>query len=96
MQKEDQMPVWLVFCYDEGIIFFSFFFLLPYPLCSLEKESDPEADKAARREVFTRETALGFRVTTVVTYNEVEPPITRLLRRVTSFFDSDDKPPSQN
>ncbi|KAM6085613.1 small integral membrane protein 26 [Theristicus caerulescens] len=61
-----------------------------------ENESDPQATQGAHKEVFTRETALGFRVTTVITYKDVQPPITQLLRRVKSFFDSDDSPPSEN
>ncbi|KAM6207718.1 small integral membrane protein 26 isoform 1-T1 [Sarcoramphus papa] len=61
-----------------------------------ENESDPQANQATHKEVFTRETALGFQVTTVVTYKDVQPPITRLLRRVKSFLVSDDGPPSKN
>ncbi|KAM9298019.1 small integral membrane protein 26 [Morus bassanus] len=61
-----------------------------------ENESGPQANQGAKKEVFTRDTALGIRVTTVITYKEVQPPITRLLRRVKSFFDSNDSPPSEN
>ncbi|XP_075606123.1 small integral membrane protein 26 [Balearica regulorum gibbericeps] len=61
-----------------------------------ENESDPQENNATRKEVFTRETVLGLKVTTVVTYKDVQPPITRLLRRVKSFFDSNDDPPSGN
>ncbi|KAM6139708.1 small integral membrane protein 26 [Phoenicopterus ruber ruber] len=61
-----------------------------------ENESDPQANQATHKEVFTRETALGFQVTTIITYKDVQPPITRLLRRVKSFFDSNDSPPSEN
>ncbi|KAM9272993.1 uncharacterized protein FYN16_003623 [Cariama cristata] len=61
-----------------------------------ENESDPPAKEGAHQEVFTRETALGLKVTTVITYKDVQPPITRLLRRVKSWFDSNDDPPSQN
>ncbi|XP_075003471.1 small integral membrane protein 26 [Calonectris borealis] len=61
-----------------------------------ENESDPQENQATHKEVFTRETPLGFKVTTVITYKDVQPPITRLLRRMTSFFDSNDSPPSEN
>ncbi|XP_074898101.1 small integral membrane protein 26 [Buteo buteo] len=61
-----------------------------------ENESDPQANQATRKEVYTKETALGFKVTTIITYKEVQPPITQLLRRVKSFFDPNDSPPSEN
>ncbi|KAM6081115.1 small integral membrane protein 26 [Chlamydotis macqueenii] len=61
-----------------------------------ENESNSQANQGNSKEVFTRETALGLRVTTVITYRDVQPPITRLLRRVKSFFDSNDSPPSEN
>ncbi|XP_075302175.1 small integral membrane protein 26 [Opisthocomus hoazin] len=61
-----------------------------------ENESDPQANQATRKEVFTRETGFGLQITTVVTYKDVQPPITRLLRRVKSFFDPSDGPPSAN
>ncbi|XP_074720982.1 small integral membrane protein 26 [Strix uralensis] len=61
-----------------------------------ENEGDPQANQEARKEVFTRETALGFKVTTTVTYRDVQPPLTRLLRHVASFFGSNDDPPSEN
>ncbi|KAM6406112.1 small integral membrane protein 26 [Pluvialis apricaria] len=61
-----------------------------------ENESDPQENQAQHKEVFTRETALGLQVTTVITYRDVQPPITRLLRRVKSFFDPSDGPPSEN
>ncbi|XP_064020144.1 small integral membrane protein 26 [Pogoniulus pusillus] len=60
-----------------------------------ENESDPQAKQAPRTEVFTRDT-LGFHVTTVITYKETHPPLTRLLRRLVSFFDPTDDPPSDN
>ncbi|XP_074782690.1 small integral membrane protein 26 [Athene noctua] len=60
-----------------------------------ENEGDAQANQAGRKEVFTRETALGFKVTTVVTYKDVQPPLTRLLRRVVSFFGFNDDPPSE-
>ncbi|XP_061223233.1 small integral membrane protein 26-like [Neopsephotus bourkii] len=61
-----------------------------------ENKSDPQAKPALRQEIYTRETALGFTVTTVVTHREVEPPITQLLRRVKSYFYPDDSPPPEN
>ncbi|XP_068267306.1 small integral membrane protein 26 [Nyctibius grandis] len=61
-----------------------------------ENESDHQANQGAHKEVFTRENVLGFKVTTIITYRDVEPPITRLLRRVKSFFDPNDGPPSEN
>ncbi|XP_064302553.1 small integral membrane protein 26 [Phalacrocorax carbo] len=61
-----------------------------------ENESGPQANQGANQEVFTRDTVLGIQVTTVVTYKDVQPPITRLLRHVKSFFDSNDSPPSEN
>ncbi|XP_055671950.1 small integral membrane protein 26 [Falco peregrinus] len=61
-----------------------------------ENEQDPQANQGPRKEVFTKETPFGFQVTTVITYRDVQPPITRLLRRVKSFFDPDDGPPSEN
>ncbi|XP_076190910.1 small integral membrane protein 26 [Aptenodytes patagonicus] len=61
-----------------------------------ENESDPQANQATHKEIFTRETALGLQVTTVVTYKDVQPPITQLLRRVKSFFDSNDSSSSEN
>ncbi|XP_065535685.1 small integral membrane protein 26 [Lathamus discolor] len=63
---------------------------------SLENKSDPQAKPAPRQEIHTTETALGFKVTTITTYREVEPPITRLLRRVKSYFFPDDSPPPEN
>ncbi|XP_063184131.1 small integral membrane protein 26 [Chroicocephalus ridibundus] len=62
----------------------------------LGNESDPQANQEPRKEVFSRETPLGFQVTTVITYRDDIPPITRLLRRVKSLFDSNDSPPSEN
>lgn len=91
--------MWMLFCHDEGIKPFhccALFFLSPYPPYSLENESDPQENQATHKEVFTRETPLGFKVTTVITYKDVQPPITRLLRRLTSFFGSNDSPPSEN
>lgn len=73
-----------------------FFLLPPYPPCSLENESDPQANQATHKEVYTTETILGFKVTTIITYKEVQPPVTRLLRRVKSFFDPNDSPLSEN
>ncbi|GAB0187563.1 small integral membrane protein 26 [Grus americana] len=61
-----------------------------------ENESDTQENNATRKEVFTRETVFGIKVTTIVTYKDVQPPMTRLLRRVKSFFDSNDDPPSGN
>ncbi|KAM6298345.1 small integral membrane protein 26 [Aegotheles albertisi] len=61
-----------------------------------ENESGPQANQGGRKEVFTTETPLGFQVTTIVTYKDVQPPITRLLRRITSFFDPNGSPPSEN
>ncbi|KAM6433553.1 small integral membrane protein 26 [Rhynochetos jubatus] len=62
----------------------------------LEIEDDPEANQGKRKEVFTKETGLGLKITTTVTYNEVQPPLTRLLRRTTSFVFPNDGPPSEN
>lgn len=73
-----------------------FFFSPLPPWYSLENESDPQANQATRKEVFTRETALGLQVTTVITYKDVQPPITQLLRHVKSFFDSNDSSSSEN
>ncbi|XP_064914904.1 small integral membrane protein 26 [Columba livia] len=61
-----------------------------------ENESDPQAQQGPRQEVFVTDTAFGLRVTTTITYREVQPPITRLLRRVKSFFYPNDVPPSEN
>ncbi|KAM7117628.1 small integral membrane protein 26 [Ciconia maguari] len=61
-----------------------------------ENGSDPQGSQATRKEVYTRETMLGLQMTTVVTYKDVPPPITRLLRHVKSFFDSNDSPPPEN
>ncbi|KAK4824125.1 hypothetical protein QYF61_010748 [Mycteria americana] len=62
---------------------------------SLSNGSDPQANQATRKEVYTRE-MLGLQMTTVVTYKDVPPPITRLLRHVKSFFDSSGSPPPEN
>ncbi|XP_069707146.1 small integral membrane protein 26 [Phaenicophaeus curvirostris] len=62
---------------------------------SPENEEDPQANQGPRREIFTRQTFIG-EVTTIITYKEELPPITRLLRRVKSFFDSSDSPPSED
>lgn len=87
-------------CNDEGIKCFYcyalFYFLFFFPSYSLENKSDPQAKPAPRQEIHTKETALGFTVTTVITYRDTEPPITRLLRRVKSYFYPDDSPPSEN
>lgn len=72
---------------------FFFFFFFPLTSYSLENESDPQAKPALKKEIYTRETALGFTVTTVITHKDVEPPITQLLRRVKSYFFPDDSPP---
>ncbi|XP_068009846.1 small integral membrane protein 26 [Melanerpes formicivorus] len=61
-----------------------------------ESKSDPEAEQGPRREVRVTEIPLGLKVTTIVTYRETQPPITRLLRRVKSFFDPPEEPPSEN
>lgn len=91
--------MWLLFCHDEGIKLFycyALFSFPPGPPYSLENESDTQENNATRKEVFTRETVFGIKVTTIVTYKDVQPPMTRLLRRVKSFFDSNDDPPSGN
>ncbi|KAM9382551.1 small integral membrane protein 26 [Phaethornis superciliosus] len=61
-----------------------------------ENESDHQEKQGPRKEVFVTEAPLGLKVTTIVTYKEVQPPITRLLRRVVSYFYPDDEPPSKN
>lgn len=76
--------------------FTPFIYLSPSLFYSLENESDPQAQQGPHQEVFVTDTALGLRVTTVVTYKEVQPPLTRLLRHVKSFFDPSDVPPSGN
>ncbi|XP_027756571.1 small integral membrane protein 26 [Empidonax traillii] len=60
-----------------------------------ESENDPQTNQAPRKEVYTSETPLGFQVRTEIVYKDVQPPITRLLRRVVSFFDSSGSPPSE-
>ncbi|RLV62244.1 hypothetical protein DV515_00019516 [Chloebia gouldiae] len=62
---------------------------------STENENDPEAKQGARKEVHTKEYPFGLTVTTEITYREVQPPLTRLLRRVVSFFVPNDDPPSE-
>uniref|UniRef100_A0A8C5JHQ8 Small integral membrane protein 26 n=1 Tax=Junco hyemalis TaxID=40217 RepID=A0A8C5JHQ8_JUNHY len=57
-------------------------------------ENDPEASQL-RKEVHTKEYPFGLTVTTEITYKEVQPPLTRLLRRMVSFFVPDDGPPSE-
>ncbi|XP_058658605.1 small integral membrane protein 26 isoform X1 [Ammospiza caudacuta] len=59
-----------------------------------ENRNDPEASQP-RKEVHTKEYPFGLTVTTEITYKEVQPPLTRLLRRVVSFFVPDDGPPSE-
>ncbi|XP_068864568.1 small integral membrane protein 26 [Aphelocoma coerulescens] len=58
-------------------------------------ENDPEANQGIRKEVHTKEYPFGLTVTTEITYKEVQPPLTRLLRRVVSFFVPNDDPPSE-
>lgn len=88
-------------CHDKGIKHFyccALFCLppLPYhPFYSLENENDPEAKQGPRKEVHTKEYPFGLTVTTEITYKEVQPPLTRLLRRVVSFFVPNDDPPSE-
>ncbi|CAN8202967.1 unnamed protein product [Coccothraustes coccothraustes] len=60
-----------------------------------ENENDPEANQGARKDVHTKEYPFGLTVTTEITYKEVQPPLTRLLRRVVSFFVPNDDPPSE-
>ncbi|XP_041280058.1 small integral membrane protein 26 isoform X1 [Onychostruthus taczanowskii] len=60
-----------------------------------ENENDPEANQGVRKEVHTREYPFGLTVTTEITYKEVPPPLTQLLRRVVSFFVPNDGPPSE-
>ncbi|KAM4903505.1 small integral membrane protein 26 [Sylvia borin] len=62
---------------------------------STENERDPEANQGTRREVRTKEYPFGLTVTTEITYKEVQPPLTRLLRRVVSFFVPNGDPPSE-
>ncbi|KAM6280259.1 small integral membrane protein 26 [Porphyrio hochstetteri] len=59
-------------------------------------ETEPEANRTGRQEIHTRETISGLKITTVVTYRDDQPPITRLLRRLTSFFHPNDGPPSED
>ncbi|KAL9864473.1 small integral membrane protein 26 isoform 1-T1 [Geothlypis trichas] len=59
-----------------------------------ENENDPEANQL-RKEVHTKEYPFGLTVRTEITYKEVQPPLTQLLRRVVSFFVPDDGPPSE-
>ncbi|XP_033916800.1 small integral membrane protein 26 [Melopsittacus undulatus] len=61
-----------------------------------EDKSEPQTKPGPRQEIYRTETAFGFTVTTIVTHREDEPPITRLLRRVKSYFFPDDSPPSKN
>ncbi|XP_027604144.2 small integral membrane protein 26 [Pipra filicauda] len=60
-----------------------------------ENENDPQRNQGPRKEVYTTETPFGFQVRTEVTYRDDQPPLTRLLRRVVSFFDSSGSPPSE-
>ncbi|XP_056343855.1 small integral membrane protein 26 [Oenanthe melanoleuca] len=62
---------------------------------STENEKDPNANQGTYKEVRTKEYPFGLTVTTEITYREVQPPLTRLLRRVVSFFVPDDSPPSE-
>ncbi|XP_068042713.1 small integral membrane protein 26 [Anomalospiza imberbis] len=62
---------------------------------STENENDPDANQGARKEIRTKEYPFGLTVTTEITYKEVQPPLTRLLRRVVSFFVPNDDPPSE-
>ncbi|XP_023778754.1 small integral membrane protein 26-like [Cyanistes caeruleus] len=62
---------------------------------STESENDPEGNQGVRKEVRTKEYPFGLTVTTEVTYKEDQPPLTRLLRRVVSFFVPNDGPPSE-
>ncbi|XP_027550743.1 small integral membrane protein 26 isoform X2 [Neopelma chrysocephalum] len=59
-----------------------------------ENENDPQTSQGPHKEVYTTETPFGLQVRTEVTYREDQPPITRLLRRLVSFFDSSGSPPS--
>ncbi|KAF4794027.1 hypothetical protein TURU_105553 [Turdus rufiventris] len=60
-----------------------------------EDENDPAANQGLRKEVRVTEYPFGLTVTTEITYREEQPPITRLLRSVVSFFVPDDSPPSE-
>ncbi|XP_053793350.1 small integral membrane protein 26 [Vidua chalybeata] len=60
-----------------------------------ENENDPDANQGGRKEVRTKEYPFGLTVTTEITYREVQPPLTRLFRRVVSFFVPNDDPPSE-
>ncbi|XP_062345357.1 small integral membrane protein 26 [Cinclus cinclus] len=62
---------------------------------STENENDSDANQGTRKEVHTKEYPFGLTVTTEITYKEVQPPLTRLLRRVVSFFVPNDGPPSE-
>lgn len=95
------LPWWrdetfLLLCSFFSSPFTPFIYLSPSLFYSLENESDPQAQQGPRQEVFVTDTAFGLRVTTTITYREVQPPITRLLRRVKSFFYPNDVPPSEN
>lgn len=89
-------------CHDKGIKHFyrCALFCLPCPsthhlFYSLEDENDPAANQGLRKEVRVTEYPFGLTVTTEITYREEQPPITRLLRRVVSFFVPDASPPSE-
>uniref|UniRef100_A0A674GEJ1 Small integral membrane protein 26 n=1 Tax=Taeniopygia guttata TaxID=59729 RepID=A0A674GEJ1_TAEGU len=61
----------------------------------LEKGSTATGTGSGACEVYTKEYPFGLTVTTEITYKEVQPPLTRLLRRVVSFFVPNDDPPSE-
>ncbi|TRZ25095.1 hypothetical protein HGM15179_001998 [Zosterops borbonicus] len=73
-----------------GLIYYS---SLDNTKTGTENESDPEANPGTRKEIHTKEYPFGLTVTTEITYKEVQPPLTRLLRRAVSFFVPNDDPP---
>ncbi|KAM9196678.1 small integral membrane protein 26 [Mergus octosetaceus] len=61
-----------------------------------ENENHPPVEDSDSREIVVTDTPIGIKITTVATYNkDFVPPATRLLRRVKSFFDPTDSPPSE-
>lgn len=64
---------------------------------SLEDESDDKANEEHFRDRVVTNKPMGLNVTTVMTYNQELPPLTRLLRRMTANFTaSSSRPPSEN
>ncbi|XP_065607067.1 small integral membrane protein 26 [Cyrtonyx montezumae] len=56
-------------------------------------EHENETNEDLSRKVVVADTPIGLRITSVTTYHKELPPLTRLLRRISTFFTPSSSPP---